>query len=77
VSRLLAYLIIAIIGFLIGSAVYYVALWFLNALEQLFPTFWNFIMQIREYTGMLVSGFLGSFVAIVSAYLWAKSTSGY
>ena len=76
-SRLLAYLVIAIIGFLIGSAIYYVALWLLNTLERLFPTIWNFIVQIKEYAGVLVSGFLGSFVAVLSAYLWAKSTGGY
>ena len=76
-NRLLAYLIIAVIGFLIGSAMYYAALWLLNTLEQLSPTIWGLIIQVKEYTGVLVSGFLGSFVAVLSAYLWAKSTSRY
>ena len=74
-GKFLAYLLVALFGFLIGSVMYYVAIFTIGALKEFAPVIWEAIVTGKEYIGMIASGIIGSVISVVSAYLWARSTA--
>jgi len=76
-NRVLAYFFIAIIGFVAGSGLYVVVSAIMPAITSIWPSIAELIARSKEYSAALASGLLGSFVAVLSAYMWAKSSASY
>ena len=72
--RSLAYVLVAFIGFILGSITYYISAFTLDFLSKVAPVIVDVMLKGKEFTGVFASGMLGSIIAVVSAHLWAKSS---
>jgi len=69
-----AYTIVALIGFLLGVFLYLLATIFIPYLIDTLPLLAEIFSRYRHILGALVSGFIGSIVAVLIAYLWASKS---
>ncbi len=67
-----AYTIVALIGFILGVAIYVVAALVIPFLIDTLPMLAELFTRYQHVIGALVSGLVGSLVAIVLAYIWAS-----
>lgn len=76
-ARLIAYLGVASLGFVIGVLIYVVGVLVLPWLIQSFPSIANLIASNRQIIEALLSGFIGSLLSVVIAYYWASKASEF
>jgi len=69
-NRFLAYLLIAVIGFIVGVVLYYLGTLAGKLVIQLMPSIVEWIRQ-PLVIGAVLSGVVGAFLALVLAYMWA------
>jgi len=70
INRFLAYLLIAVIGFIVGVVLYYLGTVAGKLVIQLIPSIVEWIRQ-PLVIGAVLSGVVGAFLALVLAYMWA------
>lgn len=74
-GRFQAYLLIAIIGYVFGVVFYFLGRFVGRYISEVLPSLAE-ILRRPEVSGLLISGLIGMFIAIILAYIWAiKSTS--
>jgi len=72
-GRAKAYLIIAIIGFFIGYGLYYLGRFAAQLFEEYVFSSLSHIFVNPETFHAVLSGIAGMIVAVVLAYIWARS----
>jgi len=75
VSRFLAYTLVAAIGFLLGCGFYYLGRFLGSMFRESILEFLSLIIINPEARDAFISGIVGMIVAIILAYLWARSES--
>ncbi len=76
-ARLIAYLAVASLGFVIGVMIYVIGVLVLPWLIQSFPSLADLIASNRQIIEALLSGFIGSLLSVVIAYYWASKASEF
>ncbi len=66
-----AYTIVALIGFFLGVTIYLVAALVIPFIIEALPALAELFTRYQHIIGALLSGFVGSIVAVILAYLWA------
>ncbi len=74
-ARVMAYLAIASLGFVIGILIYVIGVLVLPWLIQSFPSIAELIASNRQIIEALLSGFIGSLLSVIIAYYWATRPS--
>lgn len=74
-SRFLAYTLVAAIGFLLGCGFYYLGKFLGGMFRESILGFLSLIITNPEARDVFISGVVGMIIAIILAYLWAKSES--
>lgn len=74
IGRFQAYLIIALVGYVVGIVFYYLGKIIGNIVRETFPVVVN-LLRRPEISGILVSGIVGMTVAVILAYIWAERYS--
>lgn len=69
-----AYTIVALIGFILGVFLYVFAVIFIPYLLEALPILAEIFSRYQHVLGALISGFIGSIVAVLIAYLWATKS---
>ncbi len=69
-SRLGAYLLIAILGFIVGAVLYYVGKLVGILIKEYIPQIMDFLSN-PVMAGAILSGITGMILAIAIAYIWA------
>ncbi len=72
-SRLQAYLIIALIGYIVGVIFYYLGKITGEFIREIIPRLTQ-ILEQPQISGLLISGLTGMIIAIILAYLWAEKS---
>ncbi len=68
----MAYTIVALIGFIIGVAIYLFAALAIPYIIEVLPQLAEIFSKYQHIIGALLSGFVGSLVAVLLAYVWAS-----
>ncbi len=76
-ARLVAYLGVASVGFVIGILIYVIGVLILPWLIQTFPSIAQLLASNRQIIEALLSGFIGSILSVVIAYYWASRGSEF
>ncbi len=76
-GRKAAYLFVASFGFVIGIIIYVLGVLLLPWLINAFPAFASLLAANKQIIEALISGFIGSILAVIIAYIWASKTSSY
>ena len=76
-ARLVAYLAVASLGFVIGIIIYVIGVLVLPWLIQSFPSLADLLSRNRQIIEALLSGFIGSILSVVIAYYWASRASEF
>lgn len=71
-GRRLAYMLVALIGFSIGVILYIIGVFLIPFLIQILPQLEITFTEYRYVLGALASGFIGSIIAVIIAYIWAS-----
>ena len=75
-NRLQAYLIIALIGYVVGVVFYYLGKITGEFIGKIIPRLTQ-ILEQPQISGLLISGLTGMIIALVLAYLWAERSERY
>ncbi len=75
-NRLQAYLIIALIGYVVGVVFYYLGKITGGFIGEIMPRLTQ-ILERPQISGLLISGLTGMIIALVLAYLWAERSERY
>jgi len=76
-ARLVAYLGVASVGFVIGILIYVIGVLILPWLIQTFPSIAQLLASNRQIIEALLSGFIGSILSVIIAYYWASKGSEF
>lgn len=76
-ARLIAYLAVASLGFVIGIVIYVIGVLVLPWLIESFPSLAELIASNRQIIEALLSGFIGSILSVLVAYYWASRASEF
>ena len=67
-----AYTIVALIGFVLGVFLYFFAVLLIPFILEALPILAEIFSRYQHIVGALISGFIGSIVAVLIAYIWAS-----
>jgi len=70
-KRILSYLLIAIVGFIVGVALYYLGTLVGELIIRVAPSLIEFFRN-PIVIGALLSGIAGAFLAVVLVYIWVS-----
>ncbi len=77
-GRKAAYMLVASFGFVVGIIIYIIGVIVLPWMIETFPSIASLLAQNKQIIEALISGFLGSILSVVIAYIWAaKSASTF
>ena len=76
-GRLTAYMFVASIGFVVGVLIYIIGVLVLPWIIESFPAIAAIIAANRQIIEALISGFIGSILAVAIAYIWASRGESY
>lgn len=76
-ARVVAYLAVASLGFVVGIIIYVIGVLVLPWLIQSFPSLAELIASNRQIIEALLSGFIGSILSVIVAYYWASRASEF
>ena len=74
-GRKAAYVFISFLGFAVGVIIYVIGVLVLPWVIETFPVVARMLTQNRRIIEALISGFIGSILSVVVAYIWASKTS--
>ena len=74
-GRKTAYVFISFLGFVVGVIIYVIGVLILPWIIETFPVVARMLTQNRRIIEALISGFIGSILSVVVAYIWASKTS--
>ena len=75
-SRKVAFLIIALLGFSIGVILYVVGVFLIPFIIAALPYMEVIFKEYKYILGAVASGVIGSIIAVIIAYIWA-TRSGF
>ena len=74
-GRKMAYILVGSLGFVVGIIIYIIGVLVLPWLIETFPAVASLLTRNRQIIEALISGFIGSVLSIIIAYVWASRTS--
>lgn len=74
-GRKTGYLFVASFGFVVGVIIYILGVMLLPWLIEAFPTIAKMLAPNKQIIDALISGFIGSILAVVIAYVWATKAT--
>jgi uncharacterized membrane protein YeaQ/YmgE (transglycosylase-associated protein family) len=74
-GRKMAYVLVGSLGFVVGIIIYIFGVLVLPWLIETFPAIASILTENRQIIEALISGFIGSILSIIIAYVWATRSS--
>ena len=72
-----AYVFIASFGFVVGIVIYILGVILLPWLINMFPAIASALAANKQIIEALISGFIGSILSVIIAYIWASKSPPY
>lgn len=76
-GRKAAYIFVASFGFVVGIIIYVLGVILLPWLIEAFPAIASALSANKQIIEALISGFIGSILSVVIAYIWASKSPPY